>query len=141
MLSEYDHAVMVLDQEVWYVSNAVAFLANVTLVPLPPYSPELYPVECVWLYLKERFLSHRLLNYYDAIVDSVSNSCNRLLADSGRIKSLCSYAWFPAVNVYSLRYHLPGERWDLRQGGDCLIYRNSGFFRAPGPRRGSPLRR
>jgi len=33
---------------------------NVTLVALPPYSPELNPVERVWLYLKEHFLSHQL---------------------------------------------------------------------------------
>jgi transposase len=42
--------------------------ANVTLVPLPPYSPELNPVERVWLFLKERFLSHRLHAEYEAIV-------------------------------------------------------------------------
>ena len=41
--------------------------ANVTLVPLPPYSPELNPVERVWLYLRERFLSHRVLDDYGAI--------------------------------------------------------------------------
>jgi transposase len=37
------------------------------LVPLPPYSPELNPVERMWLHLEERFLSHRLLADYDAI--------------------------------------------------------------------------
>ena len=42
----------------------------VTLVPLPPYSPELNPVERVWLYLRERFLSLRILDDYDAIVDA-----------------------------------------------------------------------
>jgi transposase len=41
-----------------------------TLVPLPASSPELNPVERVWLYLKERFLSHRLHADYDAIVDA-----------------------------------------------------------------------
>ena len=64
-----EHAVMILDQAGWHGSNALAVPANVTLVPLPPYSPELNPVERVWLYLKERFLSHRLLDDYDAIVD------------------------------------------------------------------------
>ena len=50
---------------------------NVTLVPLPPYSPELNPVERVWLRLKERFLSHRLLADYDAIADAACNAWNR----------------------------------------------------------------
>ncbi|HWJ17632.1 MAG TPA: transposase, partial [Geobacterales bacterium] len=75
----------------WHASNALAKPANVTLVPLPAYSPELKPVERVWLYLNQRFLSHRLLADYDAIVDAACNAWNRLLADAGRIKSLCSY--------------------------------------------------
>jgi hypothetical protein len=98
-LAKDDHAVMVLDQAGWHGSNALLVPANITLVPLPAYSPELNPVERVWLYLKERFLSHRLLNDYDAIVDAASNAWNRLVAQAGRIKSLCSYPWIPAVNV------------------------------------------
>ncbi len=94
-----EHAVMILDQAGWHGSNALAVPANVTLVPLPPYSPELNPVERVWLYLKERFLSHRLLDDYDAIVDAACNAWNRLLAEAGRIRTLCSYPWIPQVNV------------------------------------------
>jgi transposase len=37
------------------------------LVALPPYCPELNPVERVWLYLKECFLSLRLHNDYNDI--------------------------------------------------------------------------
>ena len=70
---------------------------NVTLVPLPPYSPELNPVERVWLHLKERFLSHRLLADYDAIADAACNAWNRLCAEVGRLTSLCSYPWIPQV--------------------------------------------
>ena len=98
-LAKDDHAVMVLDQAGWHGSNALAVPANVTLVPLPAYSPELNPVERVWLYLKERFLSHRLLDDYDAIVDAASNAWNRLGAEAGRIRSLCSYPWIPAVSL------------------------------------------
>ena len=84
---------MILDQAGWHGSYELAVPANVTLVPLPAYSPELNPVERVWLYLKERFLSHRLLADYDAIADAACSAWNRLIADAGRIKSLCSYPW------------------------------------------------
>ena len=67
------------------------------MVPLPPYSPELNPVERVWLHLKERFLSHRLLADYDAIADAACNAWNRLCAEVGRLTSLCSYPWIPQV--------------------------------------------
>lgn len=48
------------------------------------YSPELNPVERVWLYLKERFLSSRLLDDYEAIADAACNAWNRLLYSRGR---------------------------------------------------------
>ena len=69
-------AVLVLDQAGWHGSRALAVPDNVTLVPLPPYSPELNPVERVWLYLRERFLSHRLLDDYDAVVQACCDAWN-----------------------------------------------------------------
>jgi hypothetical protein len=98
-LAEDEHVAMVLDQAGWHGSNDLAVPANITLVPLPAYSPELNPVERVWLYLKERFLSHRLLDNYNAIVEAACTAWNSLLAEVGRIKSLCSYPWIPAVNA------------------------------------------
>ena len=98
-IADDEHVVMVLDQAGWHDSRALSVPANVTLVALPPYSPELNPVERVWLYLKERFLSHRLLADYDAIAEAACNAWNRLLAEAGRIKSLCTYPWIPKVKT------------------------------------------
>ena len=98
-IAEDEYAVLVLDQAGWHGSHALVVPANVTLVPLPPYSPELNPVERVWLYLKERFLSHRLLADYDAIVDAACMAWNRLAAETGRIASLSSYPWIPKVRT------------------------------------------
>ena len=69
-IGDDEHVAMVLDQAGWHGSGALRIPDNITLVPLPPYSPELNPVERVWLHLKERFLSHRLLADYDAIADA-----------------------------------------------------------------------
>jgi transposase len=92
-----EHAVLVLDQAGWHGARALRAPDNITLVALPPYSPELNPVERVWLYLKERFLSHRLHADYDAIADAACNAWNRLRAETGRLTSLCSYSWIPQV--------------------------------------------
>ena len=92
-----EHVAMVLDQAGWHGAKALVVPSNITLVPLPSYSPELNPVERVWLHLKERFLSHRLLADYDAIADAASQAWNRLVAEAGRLTSLCSYPWIPGV--------------------------------------------
>jgi hypothetical protein len=68
-----EHVALVLDGAGWHSSKALRVPASITLVPLPPYSPELNPVERVWLHLKARFLSLRLLNDYKAIVTAASS--------------------------------------------------------------------
>ncbi|MDU7521865.1 MAG: IS630 family transposase [Roseomonas mucosa] len=89
------HAVLVLDQAGWHGSRQLRVPGNVTLVPLPPYAPELNPGERVWLYLRERFLSHRLLHSNAAIVDACCQAWNALTPD--RLRSLTSYPWIGKV--------------------------------------------
>ncbi len=84
---------MELDQAGWHGAEALRVPANITLVPLPPYSPELNPVERVWEYLKERSPSLRLLNDYDAIAEAASKAWNRMCAEAGRIASLTWTPW------------------------------------------------
>jgi len=96
-IADDEHVAMIVDGAGWHTAKALAVPDNITLVPLPPYSPELNPIERVWLHLKERYLSHRLLDDYDAIADATCRAWNRLTADTGRIKSLCSYPWIEQV--------------------------------------------
>lgn len=96
-IADNEHVVLLLDQAGWHGARDLCVPANITLVALPPYSPELNPVERLWLYLKERFLSHRLLADYEAILDAACTAWNKLRAEAGRITSLCSYPWIIAV--------------------------------------------
>ena len=96
-LAPDEHAVMVLDQAGWHGARALRIPDNVSLVPLPPYAPELNPIERVWLFLRERFLSHRLLGGYKAIVDACCQAWNRLTPD--RLRSLCNYPYIQQVKV------------------------------------------
>lgn len=91
------HAVLVLDQAGWHGARALLVPNNITLVPLPPYSPELNPVERVWLYLRERYLSHRLLDDYEAVVDACCTAWTALAQETGRLQSLTSYPWLLCV--------------------------------------------
>lgn len=54
----------------------------------PPYSPKLNPVERVWLYLRERYLSLRVFTDQAAIVDACCDAWNRMAAEPGRLRSL-----------------------------------------------------
>jgi len=88
-----EHVLMVLDQAGWHGAKDLKVPANITLEPLPPRSPELNPVERLWLFLKEKFLSHRLLDDYDAIEAAVCAAWRHIIGETGRLTSLTSYPW------------------------------------------------
>eukprot|EP01037_Dinobryon_pediforme_P020049 gene20049-20580_t len=94
-LEPHVHAILVMDKAGWHVTGRLKLPANVSLVHLPSYSPELNPVERVWLYLKQRFLSHRLFADERAIVEACARAWNwnDLLAETGRIASLTAYPY------------------------------------------------
>ncbi len=50
-------AILVLDSAGWHSSAALVVLDNITLLPLPPHGPDLNPVEDVWQYLRQAWLS------------------------------------------------------------------------------------
>jgi transposase len=96
-IGEDEHVALVLDGAGWHSGKKLRVPGNITLVPLPPYSPELNPVERVWLYLKQRFLSLRLLNDFKAIVAATSKAWKRLRRENGRLASLTSYPWIMRI--------------------------------------------
>ena len=64
------HAVVILDQAGWHGAHALRIPDNVSLLPLPPYSPELNPIENLWQFLKHNFLNARVFPTYEAVVDA-----------------------------------------------------------------------
>jgi DDE superfamily endonuclease len=71
---------------------------NIVLLPLPPYSPELNPMENVWDYLRANKLSTGVWDNYDAIVKACVNAWRWLIRDPDRIRSIGTRDW-ATVNV------------------------------------------
>jgi transposase len=93
------HAVLILDQAGWHDARALHVPETITLLPLPPASPALNPVERIWLYLRERYLSHRVLDDYEAVLDAVCQAWNRLLDETGRLTTLTAYPYLTASAI------------------------------------------
>lgn len=88
------HALVILDGAGWHqTGDKLAVPDNITLLPLPPYAPELNPVENIWLFLRQNFLSHRIWNSYEEIVDACCAAWNALMAMPERIVSIASRDW------------------------------------------------
>lgn len=93
------HGVVVLDKAGWHIAHDLVVPSNLSLVFLPSYSPELNPIERLWLYLKENWLSARLFDHVNDIIDACCHAWNQLIAQAGQIRSLCSYPWLPQVSI------------------------------------------
>jgi transposase len=90
-VAEGGHAVLVLDQAGWHVAKGLVVPANLTLLHLPPYSPELNPVERVWAYMRSHYLSNRVFKGYDELFEVTAAAWNRL--EQERLKSICHTDW------------------------------------------------
>ena len=92
------HAVVVLDGAGWHAAGDLAVPENLTLLPLPRYSPELNPVENVWEYLRQNKLGLRVWPDYDAIVATCCEAWNWLAAAPDRLASITRREWARAVS-------------------------------------------
>lgn len=87
------HAVVILDQAGWHMSNSLNVPANITLMPLPPKCPELNPVENLWQFVRDNWLSNRVFNSHDNIVDHCCYAWNTLIDQPWRIMSIGLRDW------------------------------------------------
>ncbi len=87
------HAVVLLDQAGWHGSKDLVIPDNITLLPLPPRSPELNPVENVWQFIRDSWLSNRVFRSYDDIVTLSCEAWNRLIEQPWKIMSIGRREW------------------------------------------------
>jgi transposase len=85
------HVVLVLDQAGWHVAKQLKIPNNLTLLHLPPYSPELNGAERIWGYLRSHYLSNRVFSDYDDLFDAIKQAWNQL--DAQRLASLTHASW------------------------------------------------
>jgi hypothetical protein len=81
------HAILICDGAGWHSSSSLNVPSNISVFLLPPYSPELNPIERLWLYLKEKYLAFRTFNTVAEIIDVGCQVWNTVSADE--IKSVC----------------------------------------------------
>jgi len=90
-LAPDEHAVLFLDGAGWHGGKALRVPPDVTLATLPPYSPELNPVERLWRYLRGRYLSNRVYKDYDELLAEAAAAYDRL--DAETLKTVCACPW------------------------------------------------
>lgn len=97
-IPENTHAVVIIDGAGFHKEgDNLKVPDNISLLRLPPYSPELNPQENIWQFLRQNFLAGRIFDTYEDIVDACCAAWNALITETGRIKSIASRDWLLCV--------------------------------------------
>ncbi len=94
MITEKDrHSVVIMDGAGWHTDDIAKEFENVSVIKLPPYSPELNPIEQVWSCLRQHYLANQSFADYDDIVSKICMAWNQFLECGERVKNMCSRKW------------------------------------------------
>jgi transposase len=88
-LSEDVHAVLIWDQAGFHTASDIKVPENITIILLPPYSPQLNPVERLWQYLRQHYWSNRIYANYNALLEAATEAWHRVCLNPPNIKSIC----------------------------------------------------
>ncbi len=82
------HAVMVWDGAGYHTARELKIPPNITILKLPPYSPELNPIENLWHYLRSHHWSNRFYKDYDALFDAAGEAWRKVCLNESRIRTV-----------------------------------------------------
>ena len=82
------HAAIIVDRAGWHTTKNLNLPANITLIPLPPRSPELNPIENLWQYMRGRYFGNQIFRDYNHIVEVSCWAWNEVMKAPRRIMSI-----------------------------------------------------
>jgi len=87
------HAAILMDTAGWHTTPKLVVPANISIIFLPPRPPELNPQENIWQYLRQNWLSNRVFETYDAIVEAGCLAWHKLTQQPETISSIGTRKW------------------------------------------------
>ena len=90
------HVILVADNASWHSSSKdIIIPANISILDLPPYSPQLNPIERLWQWLKDHFFSNIVISKDEDLDDLACIIWNKL--NSSIIKSVCNVSYLKSI--------------------------------------------
>ena len=98
-LPKNSHALLVMDGAGWHDSQDLQIPTNVSILLLPPYSPELNPTELIWRQLRQRKLSNRFYPTVESLESAVDDAWLWISMQQKEISSLCLFPWIQSALI------------------------------------------
>ena len=94
-----EQIVMVLDGAGWHRAGDLQVPPNVQLLPLPPYSPQLNPMEHIWDEIREKGFPNLVFNSLEAVEDRLVESVLALENDAIPVSSITGFDWIINISM------------------------------------------
>lgn len=91
--------IMIADQASWHRSEELKQFNNLELIFLPPYSPELNPVEHLWEYLREKYFHNRSWESIDKLEDRLEEALIETIKNKEIVKSFSNFKWLNNLSL------------------------------------------
>jgi len=82
-----------MDKAGWHTSSKLSTPPNISIWNLPPYSPELNPVELIWREVRKLYFNNQLFENLDAVEDRLVNGLKEFSKNKKSIKRLTNFSW------------------------------------------------
>lgn len=96
-----EHILMFLDGAGWHRANELRVPPTIKLSFLPPYSPELNPVEPLWRHMRENYLGNRVFDTLDEVENSVCAALGQLIRQPETVRSIACFDWLNTLSMTS----------------------------------------
>lgn len=82
-----------LDSAGWRRESCLNIPANMRLASLPPYSPELNPVEHIWDEVRENYFGNLVFDSLDFLEEHLEAALRSMELDLARVQSIVAWPW------------------------------------------------
>jgi transposase len=96
---EGETCIMILDGAGWHRAHELRVPQTMRLIQLPPYSPELNPVEHVWSWLRDNVMKNTAFETLDAVVDTLCDGLESLTKRPDLVRSLTCFSWLNTLSL------------------------------------------
>jgi len=90
---------MVMDGAGWHRAKALSVPENMALIFLPPYSPELNPVEHIWEHIRENWFRNEVFNSIAGVENQLEKALAALEGDPETVAGLTGFPWIVGINL------------------------------------------
>ena len=85
------HIILICDNAPWHTSKKLIVPNNIDILHIPPYTPEMNPIEQIWAEIRKRGFANQVFQTLEKVVDRLCETINNL--HSCDVKSITHRSW------------------------------------------------